>query len=61
MNEEEKDEIVAILKKLKPEEVSILQQVLYKEKDLLHRVDLRGSSIVKDIVDIVKERVKNVN
>ncbi|NGZ74990.1 hypothetical protein [Saccharibacillus alkalitolerans] len=56
---EEKEEIQAILAELPEAHAWILKEILQQEKELLNRKNLQGSNIVNQIMDIVKERVKD--
>ncbi|MEH7223420.1 hypothetical protein V7112_06340 [Bacillus sp. JJ1566] len=56
--EKEKEKIHSILKDLPEEYTLILKEILQAEKELLHKKSLQGTSIVAEIVNIVKERIK---
>lgn len=58
MNEKLKEEISNILGELPPEEIKILASILKEEKKYLHRKSLQGTTIIKDVTEIIKERVK---
>jgi hypothetical protein len=53
----EKEMLQGILSKLPEENLLILREILQSEKELLHRKNLQGTTIVSDIVNIIKERV----
>jgi DNA-directed RNA polymerase sigma subunit (sigma70/sigma32) len=58
MNDKLKEEINNILSTLEEEDIKVIARILHEEKKVLHRKTLQGSTIIKDITDIIKERVK---
>jgi hypothetical protein len=58
MNDKLKEEINNILSSLEEEDIKVVARILQEEKKVLHRKTLQGSTIIKDITDIIKERVK---
>ncbi|WP_158595129.1 hypothetical protein [Oceanobacillus piezotolerans] len=56
--ENEKERIHNLLNELPDEHTLILKEILQAEKDLLHKKSLQGTTIVSEIVNIIKERIK---
>ncbi|MEH7514247.1 hypothetical protein V7146_16155 [Gottfriedia acidiceleris] len=56
--EREKEKIHSILSDLPEINTLILKEILQAEKDLLHKKSLQGTTIVSEIVNIIKERIK---
>lgn len=53
----EQNEMSQVLSELNEKEILIFKEILQTEKEFLHRKSLQGTSIISDIVAIVKERV----
>jgi hypothetical protein len=53
----EQNEMTQALSELNEKEILIFKEILHTEKEFLHRKSLQGTSIISDIVAIVKERV----
>jgi hypothetical protein len=53
----EQNEMTQVLSELNEKEILIFKEILQTEKEFLHRKSLQGTSIISDIVAIVKERV----
>jgi hypothetical protein len=53
----EQNEMTQVLSELNEKEILIFKEILQTEKEFLHRKSLQGTSIISDIVGIVKERV----
>jgi hypothetical protein len=57
--EREKEKIHSILSQLPEVNTLILKEILQAEKDLLHKKSLQGTTIVSEIVNIIKERIND--
>ncbi|WP_156319810.1 hypothetical protein [Bacillus sp. FJAT-18017] len=58
MDEKMKEKINEILSTLSERDLKMVASILQEEKKVLHRKTLQGSTIIRDITDIFKERVK---
>lgn len=58
MEEKMREKINAILSTLSERDLKIVASILQEEKKVLHRKTLQGSTIIRDVTDIFKERVK---
>lgn len=58
MEEKMKEKINGILSTLSERDLKIVANILQEEKNVLHRKTLQGSTIIKDVTEIFKERVK---
>jgi DNA-directed RNA polymerase sigma subunit (sigma70/sigma32) len=58
MEEKMKEKINGILSTLTERDLQIVANILQEEKKVLHRKTLQGSTIIKDVTEIFKERVK---
>lgn len=54
---QEREKIEGLLAELPDTHTLILKEILEAEKAVLHLKNLQGTSIVSDIVNIVKERI----
>lgn len=54
---QEREKIEALLAELPDTHTLILKEILEAEKAVLHLKNLQGTTIVNDIVTIVKERI----
>lgn len=50
--------IETLLAELPDSSALILKEILQAEKEVLHLKNLQGTTIINDIVNIVKERIK---
>ncbi|MCK6207708.1 hypothetical protein KZX50_19895 [Bacillus infantis] len=53
----EQSEMNKLLEQLNEKEILIFKEILQTEKEFLHRKNLQGTSVISDIVEIVKERI----
>ncbi|WP_421377994.1 hypothetical protein ACOJQI_11870 [Bacillus salacetis] len=53
----EQNEMNKLLEQLNEKEILIFKEILQTEKEFLHRKSLQGTSVISDIVEIVKERI----
>ncbi|MEM5016875.1 hypothetical protein WKH31_11335 [Metabacillus indicus] len=54
----EREKIELLLAELPDSSALILKEILQAEKEILHLKNLQGTTIINDIVNIVKERIK---
>lgn len=54
----EKEKVESLLSELPDAYTLILKEILQEEKNYLYRKNLQGTSIVNDIVNIIKERIR---
>lgn len=54
----EREKIEALLGELPSTHTFILKEILEAEKEVLHLKNLQGTTIISDIVTIVKERIR---
>jgi len=54
----DREKIETLLAELPDSSALILKEILQAEKELLHLKNLQGTTIINDIVNIVKERIK---
>ena len=54
----ESEQIIRVLSNLPEGYDFIFKEILEAEKEVLHRKNLQGTTIINSIMDIVKERVK---
>ncbi|MGO4890400.1 hypothetical protein ACJ2A9_21850 [Anaerobacillus sp. MEB173] len=54
---QEREKIEALLAELPDTHTLILKEILEAEKEVLHLKNLQGTTIISDIVNIVKERI----
>lgn len=55
---QEREKIESLLAELPDSSALILKEILQAEKEILHLKNLQGTTIINDIVNIVKERIK---
>ncbi|MDV2884681.1 hypothetical protein RYX45_05790 [Alkalihalophilus pseudofirmus] len=55
---DERENVNRLLNELPSSHTQILKEILEAEKEVLHLKNLQGTTIIKDIMDIVKERIK---
>ncbi|MGE6486911.1 hypothetical protein [Paenisporosarcina sp. NPDC076898] len=53
----EREKIESLLAELPDSSALILKEILQAEKEVLHLKNLQGTTIINDIVNIVKERI----
>lgn len=53
----EQEEMKRVLSNLSESEVLIFKEILQTEKEFLHRKSLSGTSVISDIMGIIRERI----
>jgi hypothetical protein len=53
----EQDEMSKIISQLNEKEILIFKEILQTEKELLHRKNLQGTSVISDIIGVIKGRI----
>ncbi|WP_419883518.1 hypothetical protein ACN6MY_08185 [Peribacillus sp. B-H-3] len=54
----DREKIESLLAELPDSSALILKEILQAEKAILHLKNLQGTTIISDIINIVKERIK---